>query len=61
MRINSFEEIKKEASSHFGKRYTQKGAYNKEQSLQFIEHIPQLIKEDDNQELIKVVTEAEVK
>jgi hypothetical protein len=60
-RINSFEEIKKASSSHFGKLYSQEGANNKEQSLQFIEHIPQLIKEEDNQELNKLVTEAEFK
>jgi hypothetical protein len=60
-RINSFEEIKKEASSHFGKLYTHEGEDNKEQSLQFIEHIPQIIKEEDNKELNKVVTGEEVK
>jgi hypothetical protein len=59
--VNSFEEIKKEASSHFKNLYTQDGVDNKEQSLQFMEQIPQLIKEQDNQELTKVVTEAEVK
>jgi hypothetical protein len=35
-RINSFEEIKKATSSHFGKIYTQEGEHNKEKSLQFI-------------------------
>jgi hypothetical protein len=29
-RINSFEEIRKETSSHFGKIYTQEGDNNKE-------------------------------
>ena len=61
MRINSFEDIKKEASSHFGKLYTQEGVDNKEQSWQFMEQISHLIKEEDNQELNKVVIEAEVK
>jgi hypothetical protein len=31
--INSFEEIKKKASSHFKNIYTQDGADNKEQSM----------------------------
>jgi hypothetical protein len=60
-RINTFEEIKKEASSHFGKLYTHEGEDNKEKSLQFIEHIPQIIKEEDNKELNKVVTGEEDK
>jgi hypothetical protein len=59
--INSFEEIKKEASSHFKNLYTQDGADNKEQSMQFMEPIPQLITDQDNQELTKVVTEVEVR
>jgi hypothetical protein len=60
-RVNSFKEIKKEASSHFKNIYTQDGVDNKDQGLQFMEQIPHLIKEEDNQELNKVVTEAEVK
>jgi hypothetical protein len=44
-RIISFEEIKRAASSHFGKLYTQEGQDNKEKSFQFIEQISQMIKE----------------
>jgi hypothetical protein len=59
--INSFDEIKKEASCHFKNIYTQDGADNKEQSMQFMEPISQLIMDQDNQELTKVVTEEEVR
>jgi hypothetical protein len=59
--INSFEEIKKKASSHFKNIYTQDGADNKEQSMQFMEPIPQLITVQDNQELTKVATKKEVR
>jgi len=55
-RVNSFEEIKKEASSHFKNIYTQDGVDKKERMLQFMEQILNLIKEEDNQELNKVVT-----
>jgi hypothetical protein len=54
--INSFEEIKKATTSHFRELYTEAGEDNKEKSLQFIEHILQMIKEEDNKELNKVVT-----
>jgi hypothetical protein len=59
--INSFEEIKKATTSHFGKLYTKEGEDNQDQSKKFIEHIPHMIKEEDNTELSKEVTVEEVK
>jgi hypothetical protein len=59
--INSFEEIKKAATSHFGNLYTKEGEDNQDLSKQFVEHIPTLIKEEDNTELNKEVTVEEVK
>jgi hypothetical protein len=48
--INSFDEIKIEASSHFKTLYTQDGEDNKDQRLKFMESIPQLITDQDNQD-----------
>jgi hypothetical protein len=41
--INSFNEIKREASSHSKALYTQDKEYNKYQRLKFMELIPHLI------------------
>jgi hypothetical protein len=59
--INSFEEIKTEATSHFKTLYTQDGEDNKAQRINFMEHIPRIITDQDNQDLIKKITEEEVR
>jgi hypothetical protein len=58
--ISSFEEIKKETSTHFGNLYAKDGEDNQEKSEQFIAHIPSLVSEEDNMELNKVVSEEDI-
>jgi hypothetical protein len=59
--INSFEEIKTKATSHFKTLYTQDGEDNKVKRINFMEHIPRTITEQDNQDLIKKIIEEEVR
>jgi hypothetical protein len=58
--INSFEEIKIEATSHFKTLYTHDGEYNKGKRINFMEHIPRIITDQDNQDLIEKITKEEV-
>jgi hypothetical protein len=46
--INSFEEIKTEATSHFKTLYTQDDEDNKVKRMNFMEHIPRIIINQDN-------------
>jgi hypothetical protein len=58
--VSSFEEIKKLATLHYIKLYSEEGEMDEELCEQFLSHIPLKIKEEDNLELNKPVTEEEI-
>ena len=47
-------------TSHFQELYIESGDDNEEETSEFLSHIPSLIKEEDNHDLLRPFTEEEI-